>query len=155
MSEPKKFRVLSAAVRPRTRVLPLGLTRRPDSSSVLPPLAPRLYALRMDAELDFASASTLERNISGHLARHPGIRHVCLFAQPINRIDVTGVEAFRSIHQLLRSQGVTLHISGMKLPVEAVLRRSGDLAEGPSLHLYRTDVEALAALQTIHPETTP
>ena len=65
---------------------------------------------------------------------------------------------FRSIHQLLRSQGVALHISGMKLPVEAVLRRSGDLAEGPSLRLYRTDVEALAALQTIepiHPETTP
>lgn len=141
------------------RIIEVGL--HPDGSMRdrhlwhLPPLAPRLYALRMDAELDFASASTLERNISSHLAQLPDIRHVCLFAQPINRIDVTGVEAFRSVHQLLRSQGVTLHISGMKLPVEAVLRRSGDLAEGPSLHLYRTDVEALAALQTIHPETTP
>jgi len=144
------------------RIIEVGL--HPDGSMRdrhlwhLPPLAPQLYALRMDAELDFASASTLERNISSHLAQHPDIRHVCLFAQPINRIDVTGVEAFRSIHQLLRSQGVTLHISGMKLPVEAVLRRSGDLAEGPSLRLYRTDVEALAALQTIepiHPETTP
>ena len=144
------------------RIIEVGL--HPDGSMRdrhlwhLPPLAPRLYALRMDAELDFASASTLERNISSHLAQHPDIRHVCLFAQPINRIDVTGVEAFRSIHQLLRSQGVALHISGMKLPVEAVLRRSGDLAEGPSLRLYRTDVEALAALQTIEPirpETTP
>ena len=75
-------------------------------------------------------------------------------AAALQKLHIT----FRSIHQLLRSQGVALHISGMKLPVEAVLRRSGDLAEGPSLRLYRTDVEALAALQTIepiHPETTP
>ncbi|MDB5827685.1 MAG: sulfate transporter, partial [Variovorax sp.] len=34
----------------------------------LPPLAPTLYALRMDAELDFASASTLERAIAEVLA---------------------------------------------------------------------------------------
>jgi hypothetical protein len=46
----------------------------------------------------------------------------------------------------------------MKLPVEAVLRRSGELTKGTSLHLYRTDAEALAALQAIepvHPQTTP
>lgn len=50
------------------RIIEVGL--HPDGSMRdrhlwhLPPLAPRLYALRMDAELDFASASTLERNIS-------------------------------------------------------------------------------------------
>ena len=60
----------------------------------LPPLAQKLYALRMDAELDFASASALERDITQHLAQHPEVQHVCLFAQPINRIDATGVEVF-------------------------------------------------------------
>lgn len=50
------------------RIIEVGL--HPDGSMrdrhlwQLPPLAPQLYALRMDAELDFASASTLERNIS-------------------------------------------------------------------------------------------
>jgi SulP family sulfate permease len=59
----------------------------------LPPLAPQLYALRMDAELDFAAASSLERAVVEHLSQHPDVRHVCLFAQPINRIDATGVES--------------------------------------------------------------
>ncbi|RZI65149.1 MAG: SulP family inorganic anion transporter, partial [Variovorax sp.] len=52
----------------------------------LPPLAPSLYALRMDAELDFASASTLEHAITAALAERPGLTDVCLFAHPINRV---------------------------------------------------------------------
>lgn len=112
----------------------------------LPPLAPRLYALRMDSGLDFASASALERAIVEHLARHPDCAHVCLFAQPINRIDATGVETFAQLRAMLAERGITLHISGIKLPVEQVLRRAGALQEGPLLRLYRTDAEALHAL---------
>ena len=137
----------------RPRIIEVGL--HPDGSLrdrllwQLPPLAPRLYALRMDAELDFASASALERNIASHLLEHPDTRHVCLFAQPINRIDVTGVEGFGNIARLLASEGRTLHISGMKLPVETVLRRSGLLDMGPLLRLYRTDAEALTSMQAL------
>ena len=115
----------------------------------LPPLAPHLYALRMDAELDFASASTLERNIVDHLARHPDTRCVCLYAQPINRIDVTGVEAFQQIMLMLHERDITLVISGLKLPVDTVLRRAGCLKEGALLKTYRTDLETLAALQNL------
>ena len=112
----------------------------------LPPLAPHLYALRMDAELDFASASSLERAVMEHLALNPGVRQVCLFAQPINRIDTTGVETFAKLHQTLAQNHVTLHLSGMKLPVENVLRRAGELpADG--IRLHRTDHDALLALQ--------
>ena len=132
------------------RIIEVGL--HPDGSLRdrhlwhLPPLAPDLYALRMDAELDFASASTLERAITVALAQRPGLRDVCLFAYPINRVDITGAEVFGSIRRLVESQGVRLHISGLKLPAQQVLERAGLLAPGPMLFSYRTDGEALAAL---------
>jgi SulP family sulfate permease len=131
------------------RIIEVGL--HPDGSLrdrhlwQLPPLASGLYALRMDAELDFASATAMERAIIEHLAAHPEVRHICLFAHPINRVDATGVETFGQLRKLLLEKGVTLHISGIKLPVEKVLQKAGVLAEGPLLKLYRTDTEALLA----------
>jgi len=117
----------------------------------LPPLAPHLYALRMDAELDFAAASGFERAITDHLARHPDVQHVCLFAHPINRIDATGVEVFGQLQRQLLSKGITLHISGIKLPVETALKRAGELPANPQLKMYRTDAEALQALRQLAP----
>jgi SulP family sulfate permease len=77
---------------------------------------------------------------------------VCLFAQPINRVDATGAETFGQVRQLLAERGIRLHLSGIKLPVETALRRGGQLpAEDeytPLLRLYRTDTDALAALRS-------
>ena len=115
----------------------------------LPALAPQVLALRMDAELDFASASALERRVMEHLGAHPGVVHVCLLAQPINRIDVTGVEAFAQLLATLRARAGTLHLSGLKLPVEQVLRRAGLLQPGAGLAMYRTDADAVRALQQL------
>ena len=137
------------------RIIEVGL--HPDGSLrdrhlwKLPPLARHLYALRMDAELDFAAASGLERAITDHLGAHPDVRHVCLFAQPINRIDVTGVESFAQIRRQLAAHDITLHISGIKLPVETALRRAGELHDDPALRMYRTDAEALQALRQLEP----
>ena len=103
----------------------------------------------MDAELDFASASALERTLSERMADFPGLAHVCLFAQPINRVDVTGVETFARLQPLVLRHGCTLHISGLKLPVEQALARARVLAPGPQLRIYRTDTEALQILQQI------
>ncbi len=139
------------------RIIEAGL--HPDGSLrdrnlwQLPPLAPATYALRMDDELDFASASALERQVLEHLAQVPGVRHVCLFAQPINRIDATGVEMFGQLRRQLAARGITLHLSGLKLPVETMLRRAGELSEGEWLRLYRTDAEAVAALQAMAGES--
>jgi SulP family sulfate permease len=135
------------------RIIEVGL--HPDGSLrdrhlwKLPPLANKLYALRMDAELDFAAASTLERAIMEHLSHHPNVTHVCLFALPINRIDATGVESLAKLEAMLRERGISLHISGMKLPVETVLRRAGCLQAHGGLHMYRTDAEAIAQLRQL------
>jgi len=139
------------------RIIEVGL--HPDGSLRdrhlwhLPPLAPRLLALRMDAELDFGSASALERHVTDHLATHPEITDLCLMAQPINRIDITGVETFATLRALMQARGGILHVSGMKLPVDQVLRRAGLLEPGPALRMYRTDAEALQVLQQIPPAT--
>lgn len=135
------------------RIIEVGL--HPDGSLrdrhlwQLPPLAPHLLALRMDAELDFASSSALERTMAERMADSHGLAHVCLFAQPINRIDVTGVETFARLRALVQRHGCTLHISGLKLPVEQALVRAGVLTPGPQLRTYRTDAEALQALAQI------
>ena len=139
------------------RIIEVGL--HPDGSLrdrhlwQLAPLAPQVLALRMDAELDFASANALERRVADELAARPDTRHLCLFALPINRIDVTGVEAFVRLHHLLQTHGGTLHVSGLKLPVQRTLERAGALAEGPHLATYRTDAEAIATLQKAAPAT--
>ncbi len=135
------------------RIVEVGL--HPDGSLrdrhlwQLPCLAPQLYALRLDAALDFAAASTFERSLSNFLLSHCDTRHVCLFAHPINRIDATGVEVFASTYAQLSSRGITLHLSGMKLPVETALQRAGLLASTPYLKVYRSDTEALAELSKL------
>lgn len=135
------------------RIIEVGL--HPDGSMrdrhlwKLPPLTPRLYALRMDAELDFASATALERAVIEHLATHPDTLHVCLFAQPINRVDATGVEVFLQLRHMLVQHGIALHISGIKLPVERVLEKAGALRPDALLHMYRTDAEALMAFNRL------
>ena len=135
------------------RIIEVGI--HPDGSLrdrhlwKLPLIGPNIYALRMDAELDFASSSGLSNAIGRQLNVHPDTRHVCLFAQPINRIDVTGVEGFTQIRTSLADRGITLHISGIKLPVEQILRRANALPVGPMLRMYRTDAEALAGLRKL------
>jgi sulfate permease, SulP family len=117
----------------------------------LPALGHSLYALRMDAELDFASASEFERAILQHLNAYPSTESVCLFAQPINRIDATGLEVFSQVRRMLLERGITLHISGIKLPVERILVAAKELPsqdeEWPLLRMYRTDAEAVAAFK--------
>ncbi|CAN5349719.1 sulfate permease [soil metagenome] len=133
------------------RIIEVGL--HPDGSLrdrhlwQLPPLAPHLYALRMDAALDFASASELERAISEVVAARSDLTDVCLFAQPINRVDVSGAEVFGSIRRTLAARKVHLHVSGLKLPAQQVLERAGQLTPGDSMTSYRIDAEAIAALQ--------
>jgi SulP family sulfate permease len=121
----------------------------------LPPLAEQLYALRMDAELDFAAASSFERTISEYLTRHPETRHVCLFAQPINRIDASGIEVFTTLQHNLATRNIILHVSGMKLPVERILIRAGNLQPSTMLRLYRTDAQAIQHLRQLDTANYP
>ena len=115
----------------------------------LPPLASNVFAIRMDAELDFAAASSFEKYITEQLSDQAQIEHVCLFAQPINRIDATGVETLQQLRHYLQRRRIQLHISGIKLPVENALKLAGELGLESHVILYRTDIEALHALRAL------
>ena len=132
------------------RIIEVGLhadgSLRERQLWALPALAPHTGALRMDAALDFASAAQFERHVTEYLTAHPDTRHLWLFAQSINRIDATGAEVFGRLQGLLHQRQVTLHLVGLKQPVENVLRAVDALAPHPRLYLYRTEAEALAAL---------
>ncbi len=121
----------------------------------LPQIAPKVFALRMDAALDFASASAFERAITDHLAAHPDVNHVCVFAQPMNRVDATGIEFFMQLLRLFKARGIALHLSGLKLPVDATLRKAGVLVEGELLRTYRTEAEAVSALRALGDPPSP
>lgn len=108
-----------------------------------------MFALRMDAALDFATANGFERAVSEHIAAHPGTRHVMWIAHPINWIDATGAEAFGRLREQLDDQRIELHLVGIKLPVENLLRLAGHLEESPRLHLYRTEMDALRAADAL------
>jgi SulP family sulfate permease len=132
------------------RIIEVGLhadgTLRDRQLWRLPPLAGDVLALRMDAALDFASATALEKRVTDELASRPGVRHLCLFAQPINRIDVTGVEAFVRLQLLMQSRGGLFHVSGLKLPVEKTLQAAQALKASGHLVVHRTDAQAISAL---------
>ena len=135
------------------RIIEVGL--HPDGSLRdrrrwhLAPLAPGVLALRMDAALDFASASSMERVIAEQLAARPDVRHVCIFAQPMNRVDATGVEMLAQLRALLAQRSITLHLIGLKAPVEAVLQKAGILQDSALLQTHRTEAQALKAIREL------
>ncbi len=116
---------------------------------LLPPLGQRVYAMRMDAALDFASAASFERQVFDALAARPDVQHVCLFAQPINWIDATGTQVLVNMHAALQTKGITLHLSGLKLPLEQAFERSAVLQAGANLKRYRSEAETIAALRLL------
>lgn len=133
------------------RILEVGLhgdgSLRSRQLWQLPPLTPGLITLRMDADLDFASASAMERFTSDLWQQQADAKHLALLTQPINNIDVTGVETFARLERLVAQRGGTLHVVGLKLPVQQRLERAGMLShQDRHLRLYRTDAEFLAAL---------
>ncbi|MEG0558148.1 MAG: SulP family inorganic anion transporter [Comamonas sp.] len=109
----------------------------------LPPLAPHLIALRMDADLDFAAVSALESRASDIWQQNPEAQHLALLAQSINNIDITGVETFARLQLLVAKRGGILHVVGLKLPAEQRLERADILNSSPHLRTYRTDAEFL------------
>ena len=140
------------------RIIELGL--HPDGSLrdrhlwQLRPLAPQLLALRMDAALDFSTASAFEKRVLAELSAAPDTRHLFLFAQPINRMDASGVEAFEHLLDDLGERGLALHLVGVKLPAYRMLEAAGALNH-PALVLHRTDADALQAIASLPAEHPP
>jgi SulP family sulfate permease len=134
------------------RIIEVGLhtdgTLRDRKEWNLPALAQQTYAFRIDAGLDFATTPAFEAKVASHLSEYPNTQHVCLFAQSVERLDVTGVDAFIKLAMQLDRKGITFNVCGLKSPVEHTLKRAKLSAFAPNIKFYRTEQQMLQGLQS-------
>ncbi len=134
------------------RIIEVGLhtdgTLRDRKEWQLPVLAEHTYAFRIDAGLDFATTPTFEAKVANYLAEHPKTKQVCLFAQSVERLDATGIDALIKLAMQLDRSGITFSICGLKSPVEHTLKRAKLSAYAPNIKFYRTEQQMVQALQS-------
>jgi SulP family sulfate permease len=87
-------------------------------------LTPGVMSLRIDESLLFTNSRYLPGVVASHLATYPDTRRVLLQMSPVNRIDLSGLEALRSLQQVLVERGIRLDLSEVKGPVLDGLRAS-------------------------------
>jgi SulP family sulfate permease len=113
----------------------------------LPSIAPDVYAVRIDAALNFFTAAALERFILTYCHRHPEVKRVLLCGGSVNFIDATGIDTLESLRVSLKTQGVELYLSAVKQQVFDVMRKAGLVDRLGSDHLFPTDPDAVEALR--------
>jgi SulP family sulfate permease len=113
----------------------------------LPRIAPDVYAVRMDAALNFYTAAALERFVLECCHREPNIKRILICGGPVNYIDATGIDTLQSLRTALQAEGIELYLSSVKQQVLEVLRKAGLVDKLGSDHIFPTDSEAVAALR--------
>ncbi len=88
-------------------------------------LTPGVMSLRIDESLLFTNARQLPGVVARHLAAYPDTRRVLLQMTPVNRIDLSGLEALRALQGVLLDRGIRLDLSEVKGPVLDALRAAG------------------------------
>lgn len=86
---------------------------------------PGVLALRIDESLLFTNARRLPDSVARHLEAQPDVRRVVLLMSPVNRIDLSGLEALRQLHDALGARGIRLDLTEVKGPVLDALRAGG------------------------------
>ena len=86
---------------------------------------PTVASVRVDENLFFANARTIENKLMKVVVREPETRHLVLVCSAINMIDASGLEMLVRINDSFRALGVKLHLSDVKGPVMAQLEAGG------------------------------
>lgn len=110
------------------------------------PRSPYIAAVRFDGDLYFANVGYFEDAILDARARLPEARFVLVVANGINQIDASGEETLHKLAENLRASGSTLMITGLKLPLQELLTRTGLKAVIGEENIYRNERHALAAI---------
>jgi Sulfate permease and related transporters (MFS superfamily) len=132
------------------RIVTVGLdadgTLRDAARLNLPPLHPRIGALRVDASLFFANVSFFEDAVLKLERDNPDMKFILIAAQGINYLDASGVETLRNLVKRLRECGITLIISGAKKQISDVMERTGLAKAIGDSNIFSTDKLAIEAL---------
>lgn len=134
----------------RPRVALLGMhsdaTLRDAQRHNLPPLHPKLGALRFDGALRFVNVSYFEDAMLKLERENPDISYVLITCGGMNDLDASGVEMLSNLIQRFKSNNITLTFSGIKKQVYEVMERT-KLSEAIGMeNIFPTDREALDQL---------
>jgi SulP family sulfate permease len=108
---------------------------------------PQLLSLRVDESLLFSNSGFLEDYINDLVLQRGDLKHVLLQCNAINTIDLSALEMLETLNKRLAADGILLHFSEIKVPVQKLLERSGFL-EHLSGEVFLSQYAAFQTLQS-------
>jgi SulP family sulfate permease len=109
---------------------------------------PGVLSIRIDESLLFTNSRWLTDTLVAAPVQRPGLQHVVLMMSGVNDIDLSGLEALMNLSRDLKVQGVSLHLSELKGPVEDRLN-AADLGRWLSGKVFRTQHDADLAMRSL------
>jgi SulP family sulfate permease len=143
--------LLYRMMRPHIAILGMhqDATLRDAQRHNLPPLHPKVGALRFDGALRFVNVSYFEDALLQLERENPEINHVLVKCSGINDVDASGVEMLANLVTRFRDNGITLIFSGFKKQVQDVLDRTGLTEKIGASSIFATDREAIVQLNQV------
>jgi SulP family sulfate permease len=140
--------LLYRMMRPRIAILGMHQdeTLRDAERHHLPPLNPKLGAIRFDGALRFVNVSYFEDAMLQLERENPDLRYILVKSSGINDIDASGVDMLVNLITRFKDSGITLAFSGFKKQVQDVLDRTGLTEKIGASHIFSTDREAMEKL---------
>ncbi|HYP68083.1 MAG TPA: SulP family inorganic anion transporter [Thiobacillaceae bacterium] len=140
--------LLYRMMRPRIAILGMhqDASLRDAERHGLPPLHPKLGAVRFDGALRFVNVSYFEDALLQLQRENPKITHILIKCSGINDLDASGVEMLSNLITRFRDSGITLAFSGFKKQVQDVLDRTGLTKKIGEFNIFSSDREAIEKL---------
>jgi len=137
--------LLYRMMRPRVTVLGLhsDTTLRDAVHHNLPPLHPRLGAVRFDGALRFVNDSYFEDALLKLERENPEIIYILVQSSGINEIDASAIEMLRNLLDRFEKSGIKLAFSGLKKQVSDVMDRTGLTELIGQQNIFSTDNMAI------------
>lgn len=137
--------LLYRMMRPRVAVLGLhsDTTLRDAVHHNLPPLHPRLGAIRFDGALRFVNVSYFEDALLKLERENPDMVYILVQSSGINEIDASGIEMLRNLLDRFKNSGIKLAFSGVKKQVSDVMDRTGLTEKISKQNVFATDRDAI------------
>ncbi|MEO9275934.1 sulfate permease [Marinomonas sp. 5E14-1] len=107
---------------------------------------PSILTVRIDENLFFANARSLEERLQGLVSQNKEIKHLVLMCTAINMIDASALQSLEKIADRLNDAEVQLHLSEVKGPVMDKLEGS-DLIKNLSGKIFITQHQAIKELE--------
>lgn len=135
-------------MRPRVAILGLhaDATLRDALRHNLPPLHPKLGALRFDGALRFVNVSYFEDAMLKLERENPNMSHVLVTCGGINDLDASGVEMLQNLIFRFKNSNITLTFSNIKKQVHEVMERTNLIQTIGLENIFPTDRDAIDQL---------